>query len=449
MSSELPFGFGSGGEGAGGRGSGPDPQGSPFGSGAPFFAELEKLLSWQGGPVNWELARQVAVRAAGEGDPPVSGAEADRVREAVRLAEVWLDPVTAFPAAAVGAQAWTRVRWVESTLPVWRTLCDPVAGRVVEAMRGGLSSGLAELGKMPELAAQLPPGLDPGQLASAAGPLLGMMNQLGGLLFGAQVGQAIGTLAREVVSSTEVGLPLGPAGQAALLPANVASFGRGLAVPADEVRIYVALREAASTRLFGHVPWLRAHLLATVEEYARGISIDPEAIGRAMAGVDPTRMDPDSLQQALGEGVFGEATSPEQKAVLARLETALALVEGWVDEVVDAAAAGHLPAAPALRETVRRRRATGGPAEQTFAALVGLELRPRRLREAAALWRALLEARGVEGRDAVWAHPDLLPDGDDLTDPAAYVKGGGVPGHPMAEIEALGGDAPREDDQGD
>lgn len=447
MSSEPPFGFGLGDQGPGGSGSGP--QGSGFGSGAPFFAELEKLLSWQGGPVNWELARQVAVRTAGEGDPPVSRADADRVREAVRLAEVWLDPVTALPASAADAQAWTRVRWVESTLPVWRTLCDPVAGRVVEAMRGGLSSGLVEFGNMPELATQLPPGLDPSQLVSAAGPLIGIMNQIGGLLFGAQVGQAIGTLAREVVSSTEVGLPLGPAGQAALLPANVAELGRGLEIPADEVRIYLALREAASQRLFGHVPWLRARLLAAVEEYARGISVDPEAIGRAIASVDPTRMDPESLQQALGEGVFDEATSPEQKAALARLETALALVEGWVDEVSDGAAAGHLPAAPALRETVRRRRATGGPAEQTFAALVGLELRPRRLREAAGLWRALLEARGVEGRDAVWAHPDLLPDGDDLTDPAAYVKGGGVPGDPVAEVEALGEGAPREDEQND
>ena len=120
-------------------------------------------------------------------------------------------------------------------------------------------------------------------------------------------------------------------------------------------------------------------------------------------------MDPESLQQALGEGVFEPARTPEQEAALARLETMLALVEGWVDEVVDSASGGHLPSAAALRETIRRRRATGGPAEQTFAALVGLELRPRRLREAATLWRLLGQARGVSGRDDVWSHPDLLP----------------------------------------
>jgi len=128
----------------------------------------------------------------------------------------------------------------------------------------------------------------------------------------------------------------------------------------------------------------------------------------------------------MGEGMFELEPTEAQKAALARLETALALVEGWVDAVVDAAATGALPHSVALRETVRRRRASGGPAEQTFAALVGLQLRPRRLREAAALWSSVAEARGVEGRDALWAHPDLLPGPSDLDDPAAFVGTGGT-----------------------
>ncbi|MDR3034783.1 MAG: zinc-dependent metalloprotease, partial [Kitasatospora sp.] len=103
--------------------------------------------------------------------------------------------------------------------------------------------------------------------------------------------------------------------------------------------------------------------------------------------------------------------------------TALALVEGWVATVVDAAASQRLPHADALAEAIRRRRATGGPAERTFATLVGLELRPRRLREAAAIWQGLTEARGIEGRDALWAHPDLLPTAEDFDDPDGFVRG--------------------------
>jgi putative hydrolase len=98
----------------------------------------------------------------------------------------------------------------------------------------------------------------------------------------------------------------------------------------------------------------------------------------------------------------------------------LALVEGWVD-VVTAEATRLLPKADAIAEMVRRRRAAGGPAESAFATLVGLELRPRRLRDAAAMWRAVTGAVGQEARDGLWSHPDLLPQSSDLDDPSRLV----------------------------
>jgi putative hydrolase len=256
--------------------------------------------------------------------------------------------------------------------------------------------------------------------ALQASPIAGILTQVGGLMFGAQVGQGLGGLAQEVVSSTDIGLPLGPIGVAALIPENVTAFGEGLERPADEVRLYLALREAAHQRLFAHVPWLRQRLLDTVDAYARGITVDTSVIERAMTEIDPS--DPESMQNALTGGLFTPEESPEQQAALRRLETVLALVEGWVDSVVAAAAGDRLPGADALREASRRRRATGGPAEQTFATLVGLELRPRRLREAAALWWGVTEKHGISGRDAVWAHPDLLPTPDDLDDPLGFAE---------------------------
>ena len=366
----------------------------------PLFAALQQLLSAQSGPVNWDLARQMAVSALATGHRAPSPVERSQTTEAVRLADLWLDPVTPLPSGVTAIEAWSRVEWVERTLPAWSALCDPVASRVVAAMSE----------------------MVPEEAAGQAGPLLGMVGQVGGLMFGAQVGQALAKLAGEVLSSTDVGLPLGPAGVAALLPDNVAAFGSGLERPADEVRLFLALREAAYHRLFGHVPWLRQGLFAAVDAYARGIKVDKEAIERAMSEVDP--QDPESMQRALQGGMFEPSVTPEQQTALARLETLLALVEGWVDDVVATAAAERLPGADALRETLRRRRAAGGPAEQTFATLVGLELRPRRLREAATLWRTLRERRGIDGRDEVWKHPDLLPGAEDLDDPEGFVRRG-------------------------
>lgn len=433
-----PFGFGPS-DRPEGPGDGDDPFGLAAmfgGAGGPLggmgsgglgemFGQLQKLMSWTGGPVNWDLADEVATSATRADDVPVAAEQAREVVEACRLADLWLDPVTTFPAGGAEAQAWTRTGWVAATTPAWKQLVDPVAAQVVTAMSGALEQGVSG-----GLSGDLPPEVS-GMLAAAGGPgaLRGVMAQVGGFVFGAQVGQALGALAAEVLSSSEIGLPLSPPGRPALVPANLAAFSAGLEVPADEVRLYVALRELAHQRLFASVPWLRSHLFDAVEAYARGIQVDGSAIAEAVGSIDPS--DPASLQRALGEGLFDIEPTPAQQAALARLETALALVEGWVDAVVDAAATGPLPSAAALRETIRRRRATGGPAEQTFATLVGLELRPRRLREAAALWAAVADQGGTAARDALWAHPDLLPSAEDLDDPTGFVTrtgaGGGQP----------------------
>jgi putative hydrolase len=401
--------------------------------------QFADLMSWQGGPVNWDLAKNIARQTvAQKGDASVLPGDRSKVIDALRLADLWLEDATEFPSGIRTAEAWSRSEWVEATLPVWSKLCDPIAARAVEAMSGLISGDPAEL------AADLPSEMQ-ALLGGLGGPggLGGMMRQIGGMMVGGQTGAAVGALAEEVVSSTDVGLPLGPAGTAALLPAGVAAFGAGLSVDLDEIRLFLALREAAHHRLFGHVPWLRSRLLGAVEDYARGIKVDTSALRDAMPQIDPSN--PEAINEVLsGAALFQPEDTPEQKAALVRLETVLALVEGWVSTVVAAAAGDRLPQAAALAEAIRRRRATGGPAERTFATLVGLELRPRRLREAAAIWQGLTSERGVVGRDNVWAHPDLLPTADDFDDPEGFLRG-----RPELDISDLGDPSSGQGDQSD
>jgi putative hydrolase len=347
--------------------------------------------------VNWALARDVARKTvAQQADPSPTDREQREVADALRLADHWLDQVTDLPSGVTTSAVWSRAQWVEETVEVWQRLVEPVAEHVVGAMGDAL----------------------PEEARTMAGPLIGMLSQAGGAMFGSQVGQALGGLAGEVLTASDIGLPLGPAGKAALLPANVRAFCEGLDVADEDVVLYLALREAAHQRLFAHVPWLRAHLLSAVEDYGRGTTIDVSRIEESMRSIDP--MNPAAIQEALEGGLFEPQKTPAQQAALTRLETTLALVEGWVDEVVGQATADRMPSAARLQEAVRRRRAAGGPAEQTFAALVGLELRPRRLRDASALWGALRSRQGQQGRDAVWAHPDLLPTAENLDDPLGF-----------------------------
>lgn len=419
MSGNIPFGFGSGDPDDPNRPGNPIPPGfGQFPGGGDFDAanlgaalqQLGAMLQSSGGeqgPVNWDMALDLARKTISEaGDPSISDAQRRAVSDAVQLAEVWLDPSTEFP-AAVGSKAWSRSEWLTETVEAWKKIVTPVAEQVQNSMQL-MMPGPGDLGGM-----SLPEGLPP-ELAAAVGPLMGMAKAMGSAMFGMQVGQGLAALASEVVSSSDVGIPLTSDGHSALVPANVKAFGEGLGLPESDVLVYLALRESAHQRLFAHVPWLRARAEGAMEAYARGVKIDQSRIEAALADVD--MQNPQALQDAMASGVFEPEDTEEQKAALARLETLLALIEGWVDDVVDAAAADRLPSYGQLRETLRRRRAIGGPAEKTFATLVGLELRPRRLREAAELWRRLREEQGVEARDQLWGHPDLLPSGDDLDD---------------------------------
>jgi len=427
---DLPFGFSPGddperdkrkkdpdsGSGDAGGPTPGDPFGMGFGGGSEFdmsqlgqiFSRLGEMFSGAGnvmadgtksGPVNYDLARQLASNSIGF-VAPVSENTSSAISDAVHLAETWLDGVTALPAGTTKAVAWTPTDWVDNTLETWKRLCDPVAEQISTVWASSL----------------------PEEAKSMAGPLLSMMTQMGGMAFGSQLGQALGTLSKEVLTSTDIGLPLGPKGVAALMPAAVESLTEGLEQPRSEIITFLAAREAAHHRLFSHVPWLSSQLMNAVEAFAKGMKIDMSGLEELAQGFNPAALtDPAQMEQLLSQGMFEPKATPEQTAALERLETLLALIEGWVQTVVTDALGDRIPGTSALAETLRRRRATGGPAEQTFATLVGLELRPRKMREAAALWERLTEAVGSDARDGVWQHPDLLPSAEDLDEPAGFI----------------------------
>ncbi|WP_293781987.1 zinc-dependent metalloprotease [uncultured Aeromicrobium sp.] len=363
-----------------------------------LLAQMQSMFEPHEGTVNYRLATDIARQtlAANGPDPTPQSGKRGAVDDAVRLAEMWLDRVTELPSGVTSSSAWSRAEWIERTMPQWQVLVEPIAANVVASMSDAL----------------------PAEAKAFAGPFVAIISQAGGAMFGQQIGQGIAGLATEVLSSTDIGLPLGPQGIAAILPHNVSVFAEGFEHSEADVLLYVALRECAHQRLYAAAPWLRSAIIAAIEEFGRGSRIDTGAIEEKMRSIDPSR--PEAIQEALEGGLFEPEITPEQQHAKERLELLLALAEGWVDAVVAEATADTMPAAVALAEAMRRRRVTAGPAEQTFAALVGLELRPRRLRDAANLFSALRDREGREARDRVWNHPDLLPTSDDLDDPLGY-----------------------------
>ena len=367
---------------------------------AAIFQQLQGAMNRSDDGIDWSVALRQGEERAGAGQRQIEDAERGDYDRAFTLAALWLDEAVDVAALPAPPELLTRRSWATRTMPIWSQLAEPVALSISDSLTRVMSEQAPE-----ELRGMI-------QGASK------MMRSIGGTLFAMQLGQVVGQLSAEVVSGGDIGIPLLPDAQAAILPQNVAEFDEGLEIDAGEVQLYLAVRELAHARLFRHARWLRLHLITSITEFARGISVDTERLEELAEGFDPSN--PEALRDAVVSGTLIRPKNESQQAALARLETMLALVEGWVD-VATADATARLPHGAAVAETIRRRRASGGPAESAFATLVGLELRPRRLRDAAELWRRVTDAVGIEARDGLWAHPDLLPTSADLDDPDGLV----------------------------
>ena len=356
---------------------------------AELISQLQNALgSMKDGDINWKASSDQARALAAQGALPISDASRKAISDAIGIGSLWLNQATEISELTLEPKLLSRELWVQEAQPLFQALASPVATRMGDALSENLEENAPE------------------EIYSMLGKASNMMKSLGGALFAMQLGQSLGKLSAEVISGGDIGLPIFTEQRAAFVMQNLEAYVNELDVESDQVYIYLAVRELAHARLFKHSKWLREHVIAQITNYASGINIDNDVVQEIARDFDPNNTE--EIQAALRDGAFIAPRSPEQTKALESIEVMLALIEGWVDAVTDQAT--HLlPKSIAIGEAVRRRRASGGPAEQTFGTLVGLELRPRKLREAAALWREIGHRLGNAKRDAIWDHPDLLP----------------------------------------
>ncbi|MEN6640435.1 MULTISPECIES: zinc-dependent metalloprotease [Gardnerella] len=365
--------------------------------------EMEATL--EEGPINRKLAQSIALQHANGDQGNVNADVADATRRALSQANLWLDITCNFNPAPGTPEVLSRADWVEKTLEAWVKFANPVAKSVNEALTSVIEERFRDVDNAEVKG--LFAGVVPIPLPEGMNNPAQLMKLLGNTSFAMQLGQAAGALSHEVHGSFDQGLALlqNPAG--GLIPYNCIEYAKVWELDVTEVMNYLALREAAHARLFASVPWLMPRFEALIIKYANGISIDLEAMEEQLRDVET--MNPEAISGAVNLQNIGSNDSEEQRQALHSLETLLALVEGWVDCVTWQSGMAHIVHIEQLREMMRRERAAGGPAEVTFESLLGLHLRPRRMREASQLWEKLTRERGIEERDSLWSHPDLLP----------------------------------------
>lgn len=389
---------------------------------------LMASLSGQASPaqLSKEMIREISRKfLAAHGETPVSMAELNSIKEAMDIADLWINEATVFPPIAIPENcAISRRDWIDSTLGGWQELATPLVDGMTEAM----AAMLRETSGEGEDSSSIPgmPGFTIPHTAITA-----IMGTFMGSLISSQLGQTIGNLAATVTGSNDVALPLTPQIRPQLIPQNVKRWSDGLEIDEREVRIYLALRELAAARLFAGAPWLRDYIKSAISTYGKGIRVDLTAMTeQAQNAIDAGELnpsDPESMTLALSGGLFTPEETPNQRAALENLEMVLALIEGWIDAVVTQSAGSRLPAIVRLREMQQRQRATNSPTQQLFASLVGLEVSPRRTREAIGFWEKVVSLTDIKNRDAIWDEAILLPRAEQLSDVEGFLKSRTVP----------------------
>ena len=350
--------------------------------------------------LNWSLVETQAKQIAGANSRPVPESVGKAIDAAMATGSLWLDEVTEVASITSEPKLLSRELWVADSLGLFKDLATPVANRMSEALTENFKENLPE------------------EFSGFMSQASGLMKSAGSVMFAMQMGQALGRMAEEVLSAGDIGLPIFKEPRPAFVAQNLAQLVDSLEEESDQVYFYFVIRELAHARLFKQSKWLRDYTVNLITSYAREISIDNTRIIEMSENFDPA--DIGNIQKAFESGSLIAPRTPSQTIALERIETVLALIEGWVDCVTQAATT-RLPRSAAIAEVVRRKRSAGGPAEKTFLTLIGLELRPRKLREASAMWNEITDKVGIQKRDAIWSHPDLLPTDADIQNPTALI----------------------------
>ncbi len=373
-----------------------------------------------------EIARKIITA---KGDLPIGNLDQEKLNQSLLLANTWLDTEILFPAAVMPSQsAWSKRDWLDESVIGWQQLIEPLALGMADALGNVITNASTSLPIEFMGSTEQSPAQQEAMKLMLARILRGFM----GTLIATQLGQGIGMLANSITGANDVAIPLLKSDSGShLIPQNINEWAEGLGIDQEQVAIYLSLREAAASRLFANSPWLQNYIKDLITAYGKGISIDVESITRqaeeAMASGEIDMNNPQAINLALNAGLFTPQQTPAQELALTRLEMTLALIEGWIDHVISQVAADRMPAFNALIENSRRRRATNAPMQQLFANLLGLEVSPRKMREASAFWSEVKNLKGADGRDKCWEDAAFLPMPDDLSDVKAFLDSVTVP----------------------
>jgi len=400
----------------------PEPQsssglpGMPFGGGGFDLAQLMRMLQSQG-PINWDVARQIAAWVAVEGgtERPIDPAAHEQLDELARAAQTNVVAETdlsatfaAAPLGTLGPQGWAALH-LDALRPV------------LEALATTLGQVMREAGPEPgEIESE--PG-SPG--AAGGGPfgpemLGGMMQMLAPALLGMQAGSMIGYLAQHALGRYDLPLPTSDEPSLCFVVQNIDAFEEAWSLERADLRFYIAVHEVvhAAER---SVPWVRDRLVRLSTEYVSAYEVDPNALEDRFGAVDPN--DPSTLGSIAEDpdALLGAMHSPRQDEPRRQLQLLTAVLEGYADSVLERIGEKLIPSFRQIHEAMQRHRVERGEAEVFIEGLLGLKLERHHYEQGAAFCRGVIERAGPMGLNRLWEAERMLPTPAELDAPGLWL----------------------------
>lgn len=384
---------------------GPFGGGNPF-EGMPIFGDLAKMFTSQG-PVNWEIARQISVWVATEGqaEPNVEPADRIRLEELGRVAELHVSEVTGLSLTESGRPVTVvpanRGHWAVDTLAAYRTLLE------------GLASSLGQ--------ATLPPPDEVAEGDDDAAALLGNIGQLmAPVMLGMQSGFMVGHLARRSLGQYDLPIPRPTSDDLQVVAANVAEFCSDWSLPADDVRMWLCLDLMTHHAVLSR-PHVRDHLQALLVDYVSGFRPDASGLEDRIASIDPAN--PDSWQDVLGDPaqLLGGMQTDAQRALIPRIAAITSAIEGYVDHVLDQAGGRLISSYGPLTEALRRRRVERNDGDQIVEQIFGLRLGQDEYDRGAAFVDGVVERGGDAALARLWRSARELPTPAEVDAPGLWL----------------------------
>jgi coenzyme F420 biosynthesis associated uncharacterized protein len=348
-----------------------------------------QALNWDMGGrasrlVDWRVASLIGARLAGAG-PQLSGVERARLQDdfsrSVAEAEELVSGFTGLVPSGYRARAsvMSRSEWIDANLRGFQHVLEPLAGRVLSRRAQG-----------------------------------GNVRRKG---LGLQIGLLMGYVSRKVLGQFDLFLPPDDEGTLYFVGGNVVAVERRFRFPREDFRLWLSLHEVAHRVQFGSVTWLRPFLMGQVDAYLSSVELDAKRVMEALKrAVEELR----SKRGSGSQDLILLLMTPEQRAILERVQAMMSLLEGHANYVMDRVGAGRIRDAARMRRGLQERRRSSGP-ERVLQRVIGFESKIRQYDVGERFVAEVVERAGMAGFNRVWEGEGNLPAMAEVLDPPRWL----------------------------